>query len=63
MGAPREYLEAKYGVHNVYTVQELKAKGFTIRLEIGDQVTMTDKHGKPASCLKQDDPPLYYDLK
>lgn len=63
MGAPREYLEAKFGMHNVYTEQQLQSKGLKICLEIGNQVTMTDKNGKTCSCLKQDDPPLYYDLK
>lgn len=62
MGAPREYLEAKFGMHNVYTKNELQEKGFKICVEIDNHVTMT-KDGKTASCLKQDDPPLYYDLK
>lgn len=63
MGAPREYLEAKYGMHNVYTVQELNEKGFKIGIEIKNQVTITDKQGNLMSCLKQENPLLYYDFK
>lgn len=63
MGAPREYLEAKYGERTVLTAAELQKKGFKVQIQVGDKVTLTDANGKPASCLWQDDPPLFYDLK
>lgn len=62
MGAPREYLEAKYGIKNVLSLKELE-KRFTIEMQTDESAVLKNKNGKVISCSRQLDPTLYYDFR
>lgn len=61
MGAPREYLEAKYGIKNVLSLEELE-KRFTIEMQTNESAVLKNRNGKVVSCSRQLDPPLYYNF-